>query len=226
MEDNAKTVVKSDEDGGGAAPEEAKVEKKPEIKQEEQEVPRRNADHWKSETEREKTRQARKEFFVTKNKAKNPDTGEDLPDDEQPLTRAEARALLEENSQKQALQDRDKSDAIEITSFLSKPENVKFQKYEVQARRYLKAHPYYPLQGVFRDLAYDDALAEGAKRADKAERKNDAARFGGSERKASTATQGMPDFSGMKPAERTAALRKFKADMRSGKASFRGADDE
>jgi hypothetical protein len=226
MEDNSKTVVKDDEDGEAAKPAEATVEKKAAEQVEEKEVPRRNADYWKNETEREKTREARADFFKAKKKAKDPETGEDLPDDEQPLTRAEVKAMLEGNRREQQLADRDKADAIEITSFLAKPENAKFSKHEADARRYMKAHPYYPISGVFRDLAYDDAIAEGARRAAKAEAKSQRNSFEGSERRPVTAKAGMPDFSGMSGSERSAALKKFKADMKSGRASFGNDDDE
>lgn len=175
-------------------------------------VPKRNAEYWQAAEDRRKAREARKQFFGPKRE------GEDGGDDggDTPLTRGEYERLREEDRTSWQ-EDQDKrlmaqGDSTAISSFLSKPENERFRKYEKQGTAILRdpAYSHADIGLVFRGLAHDDALAEGAKRGAKADERSIRNSFGGSERSPE------PEVEGYTPDKH----KDFKAKLKSGKATF------
>ena len=67
---------------------------------------------------------------------------------------------------------------IEISTFLAKPGNARFQKYQRQARRYAlhAAYANVPIDSIFKQLAFDDVDAGGVD--DEVERRRAAQRQG------------------------------------------------
>jgi len=181
--------------GGGTAPTEFTV-------------PRRNAEYWDAAQKRKEAREARKDFFTQKPKDEG---GED-----EPLTRKEYERLREQDrsswQEEQDTRSMSQSDTVAIQSFLVKPEHEKFRKYEKEGLAILKdpAYSHADISLIFRGLAYDDALAEGAKRGAKADEKSKRGSAGGTER------AGEPEVSGYTPDKHA----DFKAKLKSGKASF------
>lgn len=173
-------------------------------------VPKRNAEYWEAAQKRREAREARKQFF-----AKEDGDGEGGSDDT-PLTKKEYERLRDEDRlQWQEEQDKrlmSQSDRVAIESFLAKPENERFKKYEKEGLAILtdQAYSHADIALVFRGLAYDDALVEGASRGAKATERAARNSTSGTERRPETETSGYtPD-----------KHQEFKKKLRSGKASF------
>lgn len=217
MEDK-NTSVQPGENGGGAPENKPAEATQPPVTPSEPteiKVPKRNADYWDKQQERQKAKQSRAEFFKSKQQPPEEDSQED--DDDKPLTRREYRQLQEENNrhfeEESAKRSMAQSDALAITEYLAKPGNDRFRKYEAQARAYAKEHPYYPISGIFRDLAYDDAQAEGAERGAKEQEKAKRNSSGGSGRRVEPEATGYNAKSSKEHSD-------FKRGLRSGKVSF------
>lgn len=180
---------------------------------EEYKVPKRNAEFWEAAEIRRKSREARKQFFAPKKEGEEGGEGEG---EDQPLTRKEYERMREEDrlgfQEEQDKRLMSQSDSTAISSFLSKPENERFRQYEKQGVSILKdpAYSHADIGLIFRGLAYNDALAEGAKRRAKADDKSARNSFGGSERTQESEMEGYtPD-----------KHKDFKAKLKSGKATF------
>jgi len=178
-------------------------------------VPKRNAEYWEAAQKRREVREARKQFFTQKPKDER--EGEDgSGGEDEPLTRKEYERLREEDRLRwQEEQDgrlMAQSDLAAIQNFLVKPENEKFRKYEKEGSAILKdpVYSHADIRLIFRGLAYEDALAEGAKRGAKADDKSKRSSAGGSGR-----TQ-EPEASGYTPDKHA----DFKKKLKEGKASF------
>ena len=177
-------------------------------------VPRRNADFYDARQNRLKERDERKKFFQHKQGESGEEGGEG--GDDAPLTRAEYNRMREEDrfswQEEQDKRLMSQSDVTAINGFLAKAENERFRKYEKEGLAILKdpAYSHADIGLIFKGLAYDDALAEGAKRGAKADEKSQRNSFGGSER-----TQ-EPEVEGYTPDKH----KEFKAKLRQGKASF------
>jgi len=112
-------------------------------------------------------REERAEFF----KAKKKESGQEgEPDEDDPDFVKKADAYFEKRISPQFKQLSDSAqeqkDDFELRSYLA--ENPTMKKYEARAKKDMKAYPTMPVNKIFRSLAYDDALAEGATRGDKA----------------------------------------------------------
>ena len=199
--------------------EKGKKETPPSPGKDDEEVPSRGQRPWNTPEER-------KEFFQKKKTEREPEE-DDFSDFEDETERKIAQKLYarldkrtsarftEQETRRQA-----ERDDFEIATFLGKPENERFRKYEARARKYAKTHPNYPVAGIFRDLAYDDALAEGAERGKKAETKVTQKSVAGStDRKA-------PEAGGYKPGMSKKDHQAFREKMHRGETSFTPAEEE
>lgn len=177
-------------------------------------VPRRNAEYWDSAKKRRDAAQAaRAEYF--KSAPRKDEDGNSIDDEDAPLTHKEYQRMWEQDRQSwEEEQDKrlmSQGDETSINAFLSK--NEKFRKYEKQARAFMKEHPHYPLEGIFRDLAYDDALAEGTAKKAKADEKQSRNTVGGG-------TSEPQKGGGYDPAKHG----EFKKNLKMGRASFTPAE--
>ncbi len=142
---------------------------------------------------------------------------EEDPDDidGKPLTMSSIQELfskqIEQVFQPVFEQVRSTADESELSSFLSKPENSSFKKYEQMARKDMKAYPNVPIDRIFRSLAYDDALALGAAKSKETTEKIEKNKVGGRSSRPIT-TSNAPDFSKMTDKE----LMEFNKNIRRG----------
>lgn len=97
----------------------------------------------------------------------------------------------------------DTTDEVEITNFLSRPENAHFRKYEKKARKDAKVYKNIPIEKIFRSLAYDDKKSEPEAKSKPGVR--------GASRRETTAN--VPDFSKMSMKE----IDEFNNKIREGK---------
>lgn len=181
---------------------------------EEFKVPKRNAEYWdNAKRRRDEARQARADFFKQKPGEGGQGAGED---DDRPLTRGEYQEMQKRDRQQweeeQEGREMARSTELGITSFLSKPEHAKFQKYEKQARVILAddAYRYADIALIFKGLAHDDALAEGAARGAKADERGARQSIVGSGKRQE------PEATGYDPAKH----KEFRKNLLKGKASF------
>ena len=112
-------------------------------------------------------REERAEFFKAKKKEAE-QGGESDEDDPDFVKKADAYFEKRISPQIKQLSDlgQEQRDDYELRSYLA--ENPTMKKYEARAKKDMKAYPTMPVNKIFRSLAYDDALAEGATRGDKA----------------------------------------------------------
>lgn len=162
-------------------------------------------------------REERAEFFKAKKVEKESEQGgESYEDDPDFVKKADAYFEKRISPQFKQMSDsaQEQKDDFELRSYLS--ENPTMKKYEARAKKDMKAYPTVPVSRIFKSLAYDDALAEGATRGDKAKVKAKQSSVSGSgERKSPQA----PDFLKMTSKE-------FNDYKRSQKASGKFMPDE
>ena len=90
---------------------------------------------------------------------------------------------------------RNSSDDSEINSFLAKPENSHFKKYEKLARKEAIVYQNVPIEKIFRSLAFDHAQILVDDKSEKAKEEAKKGKVGGSVARQSSTN--LPDFSAM-----------------------------
>lgn len=91
------------------------------------------------------------------------------------------------------------TDEAELTTFLSKPENSQFKRFEKLARKDMKVYPTVPIEKIFRSLAYDEAMTAGATKSEEHKKKTEKSKVSGTSMRETTPN--VPDFSKMTPKE-------------------------
>lgn len=178
-------------------------------------VPRRNPEIFDAAQKRNQTREERKKFFQTHQKSDG-GHGEGGEEEDTPLTRKEYERMREEDrlafEEENDRRSASVSDKVAISNFLSDPNNERFRKYEKQGRAILSdpAYSHADITLIFKGLAHDDALAEGAKRGAKADETSNRNSFSGTGKRPS------PENVGYDPSKH----REFKKGLKSGKVSF------
>lgn len=193
-EDGTRSGSAEDQNGQGAAAAQAAKSEAPKGPGAEDEVPTRG----RSKDFRAGFFIGKKEASKTAGRSETPAQDDDFSDIEDESQRGLAKALLgalerriSPRIESVESMTQEQRDSAEITAFLSQEGNEHFKKYEARARKYVKAHPNYPVAGIFRDLAYDDAMAQGATAGKKADVKAGQQRVGGATKRSDPKA---PDF--------------------------------
>lgn len=142
-------------------------------------------------------REERKEFFTAKQKETTKEEEPAVMDDVDISALVQKKIDAAINPLQQRLAE--EADDREVRSFLSKPENQRFAKYEALARKEMKVYANVPIAKLFRSLAFEDAEKLGADKATQvADKQTRRSVTGTTTRKAAS---GLPDFRSMSPAQ-------------------------
>lgn len=144
-----------------------------------------------------KNREERDQFFISQKKDKEAKTGDEEGKDENPDAELEAKMekLFEKRFGGVFSQLEEKELSTDVSSFLNKPENAHFSKYENIAIKAAKVYQNVPVDFIFKALDYDNAMLRGVERSKQIETTNRSRSAGGNSKREVRATT--PDFSKM-----------------------------